>query len=89
MYCLEHEMHWKTVIFSRNNKYVLVSCKLAIPFVFYSHLVYNFKTINIRTIEAAVENKMGRFPNVYIHVYILNRKSLTRNIFNFIFSKII
>ena len=74
MYCLEHEMHWKTVIFSRNNKYVLVSCKLAIPFVCYSHLVYNFKTINIQTIEAAVENKMRRFPNVYTCIYTEQEK---------------
>ena len=88
MYCLEHEMHWKTAIFSRNNKYVLVSCKLAIPFVCYSHLVYNFKTINIQTIEAALKTKWDDFL-IYIHVYILNRKILTRNIFNFIFSKII
>jgi len=28
-------------------------------------LVYNFRKINIQTIEAAVKNKMGRFPNVY------------------------
>ena len=67
-------MLWKTVIVSRNNKYVLVSCKLAIPFVCYSHLVYNFKTINIQTIEAAVENKMGRFPNVYTCIYTEQEK---------------
>ena len=70
MYCLEHEMHWKTVIFSRNNKYILVSCKLTIPVVCYSHLVYNFRKINIQTIEAGVENKMGRFPNVYTYIYV-------------------
>jgi hypothetical protein len=74
MYCLEHEMHWKTVIFSRNNKYILVSCKLAIPFVCYSQLVYNFKKINIQTIEAAVENKMRRFPNVYTCIYTEQEK---------------
>jgi hypothetical protein len=74
MYCLEHEMHWETVIFSRNNKYVLVTCKLAIPFVCYSYLVYNFKTINIQTIEAAVENKIGRFPNVYTCIYTEQEK---------------
>jgi hypothetical protein len=81
-------MLWKTVIVSRNNKYVLVSCKLAIPFVCYSHLVYNVRTINIQTIEAAAENEWDDFL-MYIHVYILNKKSLARNIFNFIFSKII
>ena len=70
MYCLEQEMHWKTVIFSRNNKYILVSCHLTIPFVCYSHLVYNFRKIYIQTIEAGVENKMGRFPNVYTYIYI-------------------
>ena len=74
MYCLEHEMHWETVIFSRNNKYVLVTCKLAIPFVCYSYLVYNFKTINIQTIEAAVESKIGRFPNVYTCIYTEQEK---------------
>ena len=75
MYVLfEHEMHWRTVIFSRNDKYVLVSFKLAIPFVCYSQLVYNFKAINIQTIEAAVENKMGRFPNVYTCIYTEQEK---------------
>jgi hypothetical protein len=49
------------------------------------HLVYNFRKINIQTIEAALENKMGRFPNVYI----LSKKSVATNIFNLIFSKII
>ena len=67
-------MLWKSVIVSRNNKYVLVSCKLAIPFVCYSHLVYNIKTINIQTIEAVVENKMGRFPNLYTCIYTEQEK---------------
>ena len=89
MYYLKHEMHWKTVIFSRNNKNILVCCKLTIPFVCYSHLVYTFRQINIQTIEAGVENKMGRFPNVYTYICILSKESLATNIFNFIFSKII
>ena len=74
MYCLEHEMHWKTVMFSRNNKYVLVSCKQAIPFVCCSHFVYNFRTINIQPIAAVVENKMERFHNVYTCIYTEQEK---------------
>jgi hypothetical protein len=80
-------MNKKTVIFSRYNKYILVSCKLAILFVYYSHLAYNFRKINIQTIEAAVENKMGRFPNVYTYIYILSKKNLATNFLILYFQK--
>ena len=75
---------FEKLIFSRNNKYILVSCKLDIPFVCYSHLVYNFRKINIQTIEAAVENKMGRFPYVYTCIYT-EQEQLSNKYFNFIF----
>ena len=74
MYCLEQEMHWKNEFYSTNDKYILVSCKLAIPFVCYSQLVYNFRKINIKTIEAGVENKMRRFHNVYTCIYTEQEK---------------